>query len=192
MTDPDSLELRDLERLLFRAWCIWLCSPGLNPRQQNQAKEQFRAVAQRFEQQLNTTAGPLLRSDQPETVDLLFVPYVERMNASLAYYKGYRLRREHPSIDRWFRALESLETYRGTQSDMHTHVHDLPPQMGGCWTDNSEIATDLAAKIDRRQQLVLFFLPALVWIPTLWLFLPAIFPVRKRTSTFQRQIKLRG
>jgi glutathione S-transferase len=71
------------------------------------------------------------------------------MNASLAYYKGYRLRREHPTIDRWFRALESLETYRGTQSDMHTHVHDLPPQMGGCWTNNSELAANLAARIDR-------------------------------------------
>ena len=148
MTDSDSLELRHLERLLFRAWCIWLCSPGLNLRQQNQAKEQFRAVAKRFEQELNTTPGPWLRGDQPETVDLLFVPYVERMNASLAYYKGYRLRREHPSIDRWFRALESLATYRGTQSDMHTHVHDLPPQMGGCWSDNSELSTELAAKID--------------------------------------------
>jgi glutathione S-transferase len=149
MTHSDSLELRHLERLLFRAWCIWLCSPGLTSRQQHQAQEQFRAVAQRFEQELNTTPGPWLRSDQPETVDLLFVPYVERMNASLAYYKGYRLRREHPNIDRWFRALESLETYRGTQSDMHTHVHDLPPQMGGCWSDNSELATELAAKIDR-------------------------------------------
>jgi glutathione S-transferase len=149
MTDPDSLELRHLERLLFRAWCTWLCSPGLTSRQQHQAQEQFRVVAQRFEQELNTTPGPWLRSDQPETVDLLFVPYVERMNASLAYYKGYRLRREHPSIDRWFRALESLETYRGTQSDMHTHVHDLPPQMGGCWSDNSELATELAAEIDR-------------------------------------------
>ena len=148
MTDSDSLELRHLERLLFRAWCIWLCSPGLNLRQQNQAKEQFRAVAKRFEQELNTTPGPWLRGDQPETVDLLFVPYVERMNASLAYYKGYRLRRTHPSIDRWFRALESLATYRGTQSDMHTHVHDLPPQMGGCWSDNSELSTELAAKID--------------------------------------------
>jgi glutathione S-transferase len=148
MTDSDSLELRHLERLLFRAWCIWLCSPGLNLRQQNQAKEQFRAVAKRFEQELNTTLGPWLRGDQPETVDLLFVPYVERMNASLAYYKGYRLRREHPSIDGWFRALESLATYRGTQSDMHTHVHDLPPQMGGCWSDNSELSTELAAKID--------------------------------------------
>jgi glutathione S-transferase len=148
MTDSDSLELRHLERLLFRAWCIWLCSPGLNLRQQNQAKEQFRSVAQRFEQELNRTPGPWLRGDQPETVDLLFVPYVERMNASLAYYKGYRLRREHPSIDRWFRALESLATYRGTQSDMHTHVHDLPPQMGGCWSDNSELSTELAAKID--------------------------------------------
>ena len=148
MTDSDSLELRHLERLLFRAWCIWLCSPGLNLRQRNQAKEQFQALAKRFEQELNTTPGPWLRGDQPETVDLLFVPYVERMNASLAYYKGYRLRREHPSIDRWFRALESLATYRGTQSDMHTHVHDLPPQMGGCWSDNSELSTELAAKID--------------------------------------------
>ena len=148
MTDSDSLELRHLERLLFHVWCIWLCSPGLNLRQQNQAKEQFQAVAKRFEQELNTTPGPWLRGDQPETVDLLFVPYVERMNASLAYYKGYRLRREHPSIDRWFRALESLATYRGTQSDMHTHVHDLPPQMGGCWSDNSELSTELAAKID--------------------------------------------
>ena len=148
MTDSDSLELRHLERLLFRAWCIWLCSPGLNLRQRNQAKEQFQALAKRFEQELNTTPGPWLRGDQPETVDLLFVPYVERMNASLAYYKGYRLRREHPSIDRWFRALESLATYRGTQSDMHTHVHDLPPQMGGCWSDNSELSTELAAQID--------------------------------------------
>ena len=148
MTHSDSLELRHLERLLFRTWCIWLCSPGLTSRQQHQAQEQFRAVAQRFEQELNTTPGPWLRSDQPETVDLLFVPYVERMNASLAYYKGYRLRREHPNIDRWFRALESLETYRGTQSDMHTHVHDLPPQMGGCWSDSSELSKELAAKID--------------------------------------------
>jgi hypothetical protein len=28
-----------------------------------------------------------------------------------------------------FDAMESRETYRGTQSDFHTHVHDLPPQV---------------------------------------------------------------
>ena len=59
------------------------------------------------------------------------MPYVERMNASLAYYKGYLLRERHPAIDRWFRALEQRSTYLGTQSDFHTHANDLPPQMGG-------------------------------------------------------------
>ena len=78
----------------------------------------------------------------------MFVPYVERMNASLAYYKGYRLRHEHPAIDAWFQALEQLATYRGTQSDHHTHAHDLPPQMGGCWSNNSDAARAMAAQID--------------------------------------------
>ena len=30
MTAPEALELRRLERLLFQAWCIWLCSPRLS------------------------------------------------------------------------------------------------------------------------------------------------------------------
>ena len=149
MTDPDALALRQLERLLFRAWCLWLCSPGLNTRQQNQARKQFQAVARRLEQELNRHSGPWLRGPTPETVDLIFVPYVERMNASLAYYKGFRLRHEHPAIDRWFRALEQLDTYRGTQSDIHTHAHDLPPQMGGCWSDDEPEARRLAQCIDR-------------------------------------------
>ena len=149
LMDPRALELRQLERLLFRAWCLWLCSPGLRPRQQQQARDQFQRTAQRMEQALEQTPGPWLDDQGPGGVDLVFVPYVERMNASLAYYKGYRLRREHPAIDRWFTALEQLETYRGTQSDMHTHAHDLPPQMGGCWPDVSESQQSLAEAIDR-------------------------------------------
>ena len=149
LNDPRALELRQLERLLFRAWCLWLCSPGLQPRQQQQARDQFQRTARRMEQALEQTPGPWLDDQGPGGVDLVFVPYVERMNASLAYYKGYRLRREHPAIDRWFEALEQLETYRGTQSDMHTHAHDLPPQMGGCWPDVSEIQQSLAEAIDR-------------------------------------------
>ena len=149
LMDPRALELRQLERLLFRAWCLWLCSPGLRPRQQQQARDQFQRTAQRMEQALEQTPGPWLDNQGPGGVDLVFVPYVERMNASLAYYKGYRLRREHPAIDRWFTALEQLETYRGTQSDMHTHAHDLPPQMGGCWPDVSKSQQSLAEAIDR-------------------------------------------
>ena len=148
MRSKDAVSLRRLERLLFQAWCIWLCTPNLNSHQQLQARNQFHEIACRFEDALNETPEPFLRASSPQTVDLIFIPYVERMNASLAYYKGYRLRKEHPLIDRWLSALEKLETYRGIQGDFHTHAHDLPPQMGGCWSDDNSEAKAIAARID--------------------------------------------
>lgn len=153
MLTPKVRELRQLERLLFRAWCIWLCSPGLTAQQDQRAREQFQAIAQRMEQALAAGGGRWLDPQapdglQPGSADLVFIPYVERMNASLAYYKGFSLREQHPGIDHWLSALEGLETYRGTQSDFHTHAHDLPPQMGGCWPNGLEAQRRFAAAID--------------------------------------------
>lgn len=71
--------------------------------------------------------------DEFGTSDVIFAPYIERMNSSLFYYKGYDMRKEHPIIGQWFDAMETRECYRGTQSDFSTHAHDLPPQMGGCY-----------------------------------------------------------
>ncbi|MEN9540521.1 MAG: hypothetical protein RLZZ459_612, partial [Cyanobacteriota bacterium] len=62
--------------------------------------------------------------------------------------KGYGLRSAHPAIDRWFSALEQRSTYRGTQSDFHTHAHDLPPQMGCCLASGSAEQRAVAALID--------------------------------------------
>ena len=84
----------------------------------------------------------------PGTGDVIFIPYVERMNASLAYYKGLCLRKEYKYIDKWFRALEKLDVYRGSQGDFHTHSHDLPPQMGGCWIDPNPQQEALSKLID--------------------------------------------
>ena len=158
MGDRRVRALRDLERLLFRAWCIWLCTPGLNERQERQARDQFQAVARRMEDALAAGGGSWLDPESPQgatpgTADLVFIPYVERMNASLAYFKGFALRHAHPGIDRWLSALEQLETYRGTQSDVHTHAHDLPPQMGGCWADGSDGQRSMAAAVDAGQGL---------------------------------------
>ena len=153
MADHRVRRLRDLERQLFRAWCIWLCTPGLGERQERQARHQFQRVAKQMEQALASGGGRWLDPDAPDgpipgTADLVFIPYVERMNASLAYFKGFALRREHPLIDRWLTALEQLDTYRGTQSDVHTHAHDLPPQMGGCWADGSQSQRRMALAVD--------------------------------------------
>ena len=154
MTTARVRELRQLERLLFRAWCLWLCTPGLSDQQDSRAATQFQAIARRVEDEMTKQQGPWLdpsgcASTGPGSADLVFIPYVERMNASLAYFKGYALRREHPGLDRWLSALEALEAYQGTQGDFHTHAHDLPPQMGGCWPNRDSERQRCAVAIDR-------------------------------------------
>lgn len=148
MHDGRVLPLRQLERLLFRAWCQWLCQAH-SPRSDAEAGARFRQVAQAMERALEAQAGPFLLGAELGTADLVFVPYVERMNASLAYYKGYLLRQQHPAIDRWFGALEQRPTYLGSQSDFQTHAHDLPPQMGGCHANGEQAQRDCAARIDQ-------------------------------------------
>jgi len=148
MGDPQVVPLRQLERILFRAWCEWLCQPH-NGASESRARAQFQRMARFMEQALEGSGGPFLLGAPFTTADLVFVPYLERMNASLSYYKGFLLRQEHPAIDRWFGALEHRPTYLGTQSDFHTHAHDLPPQMGGCYANGEEGQRALAARIDQ-------------------------------------------
>ena|GEM_PF-71017 len=136
MLDPAVLPLRQLERLLFRAWCAWLCYPASSPQQEQHNRDQFKGVVAKVEDALASTPSSYFLAEF-STADIIFTPYVERMNASLYYYKGYSLREENSRFQDWFAAMESRSTYRGTQSDFHTHAHDLPPQMGGCW-ENGE------------------------------------------------------
>ena len=147
MEDPTVLPLRWLERLLFRAWCAWLCRRASSFQEEQRHRGQFISAVAKVEEALSQTPGPYFLKEFG-TADVIFTPYVERMNASLYYYKGYSLREENPGLAAWFAAMESRPTYRGTQSDFHTHVHDLPPQMGGCW-ENSEPQTQLnQARVD--------------------------------------------
>ncbi|MGK7912261.1 MAG: glutathione S-transferase family protein [Synechococcus sp.] len=147
MKDSAVLPLRKLERLLFRAWCMWLCYPSRSSQDERRSREQFVEVARRVEQALSQTPGPFFLEDF-STADIVFVPYVERMHASLYYYKGYSMRDEHPRLAEWFDGLEQLATYRGTQSDFHTHVHDLPPQMGGCYSNDEPAALNNQKRVD--------------------------------------------
>jgi len=57
---------------------------------------------------------------------------------SLLFFKGYQIRvapgqpTNFPAVNRWFDAMEQLESYQLTKSDYYTHCWDLPPQLGGC------------------------------------------------------------
>jgi len=154
LNESQVLEHRRLERELFSSWCNWLCRNSLFQAQEERKKETFKNVAQKLEKQLQKNASGLLtpisieNDEKPGSADVIFIPYIERMNASLAYYKGYSLREEHPYINTWLKSLEQHDEYKGTQGDFHTHAHDLPPQMGGCFTDSNSNQQLFAQEID--------------------------------------------
>ena len=148
MQDSQVLPLRKLERILFRAWCYWLCYPMRSPREEQRHRDQFIQVVSDVEDVLSLTPGPFFL-ETFSTADVVFTPYVERMNASLYYYKGYSMREETSRLSAWFDGLESRSTYRGTQSDFHTHVHDLPPQMGGCYENGEPTARAYQHRVDQ-------------------------------------------
>ena len=178
MSDPRVIPLRQLERLLFRAWCTWLCYRARLPGAEKRNREQFTEVVAMVEEALAKTPSPYFLDDF-STADVIFTPYVERMNASLYYYKGYSLREENPRLSDWFDAMESRSTYRGTQSDFHTHSHDLPPQMGGCWENGTPQMKINKARIDNGP----------------WLGLPDVTytePETSRAEALQRVIKHRA
>ena len=177
MTDPAVIPLRQLERVLFRAWCTWLCYPTRSAQQEQRSRQQFTKVVEMVEAALSQTEGPYFL-DKFGIVDVIFTPYVERMNASLYYYKGYSLREENPYLAAWFDAMETRPTYRGTQSDFHTHAHDLPPQMGGCYENGEPQMLINKARVDNGP----------------WLGLPDVTypePETSRAEALQRVIKHR-
>lgn len=175
MRDPQILPLRQLERLLFRAWCSWLCYRAVFPGQEKSNRQQFIETVGLVEEALSSTPSPYFL-EEFSTADLIFTPYVERMNASLYYYKGYSLRETNPRLSAWFDAMETRATYRGTQSDFHTHVHDLPPQMGGCYSNGEPQAL---ANQDRVDQGAWFGLPDVQYAE----------PENSRQEALQRVIK---
>jgi len=56
----------------------------------------------------------------------------------MVFFKGFQIRvvsgqkTDYPAINKWFDAMETLESYTLTKSDYYTHAWDLPPQLGGC------------------------------------------------------------
>ena len=81
--------------------------------------------------ELCAPGGPFFLGREVTLVDCFFAPFLERMAASLPYFKGLRVRANdaYPNLERWFRAMEARPSYRHIQSDFYTHVHDLPPQV---------------------------------------------------------------
>jgi len=147
--------LLQLERELFRWWCTFLFRPesgsgaagllgGLlgNNNSNNSVSPELQGFIdclERVNDALTKTKGPYFLGDfapdHPTMIDFVFASHVERMLASVAYWKGYNLRSrtQFPQLEAlqgWIDALETHEYYLAFKSDYYTHVKDIPPQYG--------------------------------------------------------------
>lgn len=120
-----------LERNLFSQWMAWLTG--------GYGKENFIEVLRHVDYELqSSTGGDFFMGKDVTLVDFMFAPFLERIAASMLNFKGYQIRvasgepTEFPAVNKWFDAMETLESYQLTKSDYYTHCWDLPPQLGGC------------------------------------------------------------
>jgi glutathione S-transferase len=127
-------ELLRLERKLFSAWMYWLTSGDDSG---GRLQKQFVDVLNEVENAL-TAGGPFFLGKEVAMVDFMFAPFLERIAASIIYYKGFPIRvadgkkTDFPGVNKWFDAMEKLPSYQLTKSDYYSHASDLPPQLGGC------------------------------------------------------------
>ncbi|KAJ1444005.1 hypothetical protein B484DRAFT_321249, partial [Ochromonadaceae sp. CCMP2298] len=129
--------LMQLERQAFSVWFRWLTSSG-------DQSQQMRNVLNKVDRALAdaSSQGPYFQG-RFSMVDILFTPFLERMAASLPYYKGksFEVRcADFPHLLKWYQAMDARPAYIGLKSDYYTHVHDLPPQIGGCVKDGAGAA----------------------------------------------------
>ena len=129
-------ELLNLERTLAGGWLGWLRSSGNS----DMSKRNMERILAAVEGALVESGGPFFMGQDVSIVDVQFLSFLERMCASLLFFKGFMIRvppgsnqpNPYPAINRWFDALEKKPAYQLTKSDYYTHCWDLPPQLGGC------------------------------------------------------------
>lgn len=82
-------------------------------------------------------------------IDAVYAPFLERIAASVPYYKGLPVRNNKWSaVNNWYDAMDSRPAYQAMKSDDFTHVHDLPPQIGECY--HNDASKDSWALVDGK------------------------------------------
>lgn len=147
-TDPQRVArhaaLLRLERRLFGDWLGWLV--------QGYGRDAFYSTIGLVNDALASApdGGPFFNGTEITQADVVFAPFLERIAASIPYYKGEMVRGTGawPALDTWFNAMDALPEFISIRSDAYTHVHDLPPQLGGCIETGTPAQRAAAAAID--------------------------------------------
>lgn len=109
-------QLLALERKVFSVWFQWLTS-GASLSSATASSMDF--YLQTVDQELSVDdSGPYFLGETFSLVDVMFTPFLERMAASLPYYKGFESRSDkYPHLKLWYEAMDQRPVYQGIKSD---------------------------------------------------------------------------
>jgi glutathione S-transferase len=83
-------------------------------------------------------------------VDFQFVTLIERIVATIHYFKGVDVRELYPGLDPWLDAFERLPYYMATKGDYYTHCMAIEPQYGKVYESNKVTATRVRTCVSPR------------------------------------------
>eukprot|EP00271_Cylindrocystis_brebissonii_P002247 TRINITY_DN12698_c0_g1_i1.p1 TRINITY_DN12698_c0_g1~~TRINITY_DN12698_c0_g1_i1.p1 ORF type:complete len:542 (-),score=62.11 TRINITY_DN12698_c0_g1_i1:485-2110(-) len=118
--------LLQLERQVMGAWLQWLTGRG--------SSQAFEAAMDRTNKALLERGGPYFMGEKVSLVDAAFAPFLERIAASVPFYRGLIVRGDPrwPAVNAWFDAMGERPAYAAMKSDDFTHTTILEPQVGPC------------------------------------------------------------
>lgn len=116
---------------LTRDWLSLTFKP-VNGEALRHARRRLLATLARLDAAFGLTSGPwALGTASPSALDLHYISRVERIVASVLFWRGVRIRDgRFPNLDRWLSAFEERRAYIASKSDYYTLVSALPTQHG--------------------------------------------------------------
>mmetsp|Transcript_4365 Transcript_4365/g.9773 ORF Transcript_4365/g.9773 Transcript_4365/m.9773 type:complete len:577 (-) Transcript_4365:24-1754(-) len=142
--------LFELEQELQRDWFSLTFYPVEGGRLRS-ARTNLLQTLQKVDDELGKIkSGPwFLGGDAPSAVDLQYVTTVERIIASVLYYKGLVIRGKFVNVDEWLAAFERRSSYAASKSDYYTLIMAMPSQNGpGYMTAAGDVDDDKNANHD--------------------------------------------
>ena len=124
--------LLDLEQELQQAWFLLVFYP-VKDEALAKANQTFVDTLTKVNEALSHTKGPwFLEGNNPSFVDIQYITTMERIAASVLYWKGLNIRSldNLPQFQTWLAAFERLPHYLASRSDYYTHVMAIPSQNG--------------------------------------------------------------
>lgn len=127
-------DLLELEKELQSSWFSFVFYP-VEGDALVKARTTFLDTLMRVDDALGSTSGPWFlggAGTSPSIVDVQYISHVERIVASVLYWKGLEIRNtgKFPNVDKWLNAFEDRPSYMATKSDHYTLVMSIPSQNG--------------------------------------------------------------